>query len=316
MTARIARGAPAPRARQAARAPARGKQTSRRGGQQQALPDAVRKLSWIVLMVMLLALAIALLAAFRVPQMIGVSISEAIGQAGFAVKRVEIKGLDRMERLPVYNVALDQQSMAMPLVDLDGTRRRLLEFGWVREARVSRRLPDTLVVDIVERRPAAIWQYRNQLALIDMDGVVLEPVRLEAMPDLPLVIGPAANHHAAELGRLIEAAPQLKPIMAGASWVGGRRWDLRFQSGEVLALPEGEEASRKALAHFVRMDQATQLLGRGFSRFDMRIAGKFVVRVSNKPGTQIPAVVPEPPPLAPAPETRTLPADVDPRKTI
>lgn len=317
MSARIARGGPAPRTRQATRAPARGRQTARRGAQQNALPDAVRRLSWILFMVMMLALAIALLAAFRVPQLIGVSISEAIGQAGFAVKRVEIKGLDRMARLPVYNVALDQQSMAMPLVDLDGTRRRLLEFGWVREARVSRRLPDTLVVDIVERRPAAIWQYRNQLALIDMDGVVLEPVRLEAMPDLPLVIGPAANHHAAELGRLIEAAPQLKPVLAGASWVGGRRWDLRFQSGEVLALPEGEEASKKALAHFARMDQATQLLGRGFSRFDMRIAGKFVVRVSNKPGTQIPAVSPEPPPAAaPAPATRTLPADVDPRKTI
>ncbi|HMJ93262.1 MAG TPA: cell division protein FtsQ/DivIB [Allosphingosinicella sp.] len=311
MSARIARG-PAPRTRQTARAPARGKQTARRGVQQQALPDAVRRLSWTVLMVMLLALAIALLAAFRVPQMVGVSMSEAIGKAGFAVKRVEIKGLDRMERLPVYNVALDQQSMAMPLVDLDGTRRRLLEFGWVREARVSRRLPDTLVVDIVERRPAAIWQYRSQLALIDVDGVVLEPVRLDAMPDLPLVIGPAANHHAAELGRLIDAAPQLKPIMAGASWVGGRRWDVRFQSGEVLALPEGEEAAKKALTHFARMDQATQLLGRGFSRFDMRIAGKFVVRVSNKPGTEIPAMVPPPPP----PAAGKLPDDVDPRTTI
>ena len=314
MSARIARGGPAPRTRQASRAPARGRQTSKRGAAQQGLPDAVRKLSWIFFMLVLLALAIALLAAFRVPQMIGFSVSEAIGQAGFAVKRVEIKGLDRMERLPVYNVALDQQSMAMPLVDLDGTRRRLLEFGWVREARVSRRLPDTLVVDIVERRPAAIWQYRSQLNLIDVDGVVLEPVRLDSMPDLPLVIGPAANHHAAELARLIEAAPQLKPIMAGATWIGGRRWDLRFQSGEVLALPEGEEAAKKALAHFARMDHATQLLGRGFSRFDMRIAGKFVVRVSNKPGTEIRSVAPEPPP--PAPASGPLPDGVDPRTTI
>ena len=51
--------------------------------------------------------------------------------------------------------------------------------------------------------------------LIDMDGVVLETVRLDAMPDLPLLIGPAANLHAAELARLTQAAPNLRPAMAG-----------------------------------------------------------------------------------------------------
>ena len=44
------------------------------------------------------------------------------------------------------------------LVDVDAIRSRLLQFGWVKDARVSRRLPDTLVVDIVERTPAALWQ--------------------------------------------------------------------------------------------------------------------------------------------------------------
>src|SRR3546814_12262573 len=99
-----------------------------------------------------------------------------------------------MQRLPVYAVALDQQSMAMPLIDLDGTRERLLRFGWVEEARVSRRLPDTLVVDIVERTPAAIWPHNQRLALIDRHGVVLQDVELDAMPELHLVIGPAPTH--------------------------------------------------------------------------------------------------------------------------
>jgi cell division protein FtsQ len=294
MSARIARGS-AQRARPKSRAPARGG----RGKAPEALPDAVRKASGWLFALALLAVAAAALAMLRVPQMLGSTLGEAVGEAGFAVKRVEIKGLERMERLPVYDVALDQDSMAMPLVDLDGTRRRLLEFGWVREARVSRRLPDTLVVDIVERRPAAIWQHNQRLALIDMDGVVLEAVRLESMPDLPLVIGPAANLHAGELARLVAAAPQLKPMMAGATWIGGRRWDIRFQSGEMLALPEGEEAAKKALTHFARMDRATQLLGRDFVRFDMRIPGKFIVRVSREPGSAIPSIAPEAPPAPP-----------------
>ena len=28
------------------------------------------------------------------------------------------------------------------------------------------------------------------------------------------------------------AVPTLKPQLASATWVGGRRWDLNFQSGE------------------------------------------------------------------------------------
>jgi cell division protein FtsQ len=228
--------------------------------------------------------------------MVAGTLGEAAGQAGFSLRHVEIKGATHVPQLEVYNIAFDQPSSAMSLVDLEATRQRLLKFGWVRDARVSRRLPDTLVVDIVERRPAAIWQNDGKLALIDMEGIVLAPVKLEAMPDLPLVIGPEANRHAEDLASLIAAAPRLKPVMAGASWVGGRRWDLRFHSGEVLALPEGEGEARRALGRFAQMDQAKQLLGKGFVRFDMRIPGKFVIRVSDEPGSSVPSIAPEVPP--------------------
>ena len=301
MSARAARGSTRPKAR----SQVRGKPGRKSPGLFDGLPggETLRRVSWWILVGMIIAVAIAVAVALGLPNKAGTAIGEAVGNAGFAVKRVEIKGLKRMERLPVYAVALDQDSMAMPLVDLEYTRERLLRFGWVKEARVSRRLPDTLVVDIVERQPAAIWQHNRRLALIDADGVVLEQVRLEAMPDLPLVIGPAANRHAAELNQLLESASNLKPMLAGATWVGGRRWDLRFQSGEVLALPEGEEASKKALIHFARMDQAAQLLGRGLVRFDMRIPGKFIVRVSREPGSIVPAIDPQAPAAPADPET-------------
>ena len=148
--------------------------------------------------------------------------------------------------------------------------RGCCSFGWIREARVSRRLPDTLVIDVIERQPVAIWQNNRHLSLIDADGVVLEPVRVEAMPDLPLVIGADANRHIGDLGDLLQAAPRLRPQIAGATWVGQRRWDIRFQSGEVLTLPEGDDEARRAITRFALMDQQDPLLGRGFARIDMR----------------------------------------------
>lgn len=316
MSAKIARGGQAKgksRSKAPARKPAR--KQAPPPGMLDALPfapDVVRRVSWMLFLLVMLALGVAVAVAMKVPQIVGVAVGEGIGEAGFAVKRVEIKGLNRMERLPVYTVALDQQSMAMPLVDIEGTRAKLLRFGWVEEARVSRRWPDTLVVDVVERRPAAIWQHNQQLDLIDHDGVVLERVKMEAMPDLPLVIGPAANRQAGALNRLLGAAPQVKPLLAGATWIGARRWDLRFQSGETLALPEGQEKAAKALVHFARMDKQVGLLGRGMVRFDMRVPGKLIVRVSDQPGMEVPAVEPPPPPPPPVQPT----GPIDATKTI
>lgn len=221
-----------------------------------------------------------------VPQYIGTETAMAIGRAGFEVKRVEVTGIDRMERLTVYAIALDQHSMAMPLVDLDKVREQLLNYGWIKDARVSRRLPDTLVVDIVERKPAAIWQHNQKLSLIDKEGVILEPVKPDQpAPELPLLIGKDANLEAVRLNNLMDQAPALKPTLASASWIGNRRWDLQFQSGEVLALPEGDRAAATALLRFARIDGVRRLLGRGFVRFDMRDPTKFVARIKREQQT-------------------------------
>lgn len=223
------------------------------------------------------------LVALEVPAKVGAGLGEAMGEAGFRVRSVDVTGVQRMDSRPVFQIALDQKSMAMPLVDVAGIREKLLRYGWVKDARVSRRLPDTLVIDIVEREPVALWQDSAKLSLIDSEGVVLDRVKVSDMPDLPLLVGPGANAHSEELNLLLAAVPTLKPQLESASWVGGRRWDLNFQSGETVVLPEGEAEAAKALAKFARLDKSAGLLGRGIKRFDLRIPGKMIVRLPQVP---------------------------------
>jgi cell division protein FtsQ len=86
--------------------------------------------------------------------------------------------------------------------------------------------------------------------------------------------------------------PTLKPQLASATWVGGRRWDLNFQSGETVALPEGDEAAKAALMKFARLDKQAGLLGRKIVRFDLRVPGKMIVRLPRAPGEPL---LPPPP---------------------
>jgi cell division protein FtsQ len=226
--------------------------------------------------------------------------AEQAGRAGLRVEQIEVTGLKRMDRMSVYAVALDQQSRAMPLVDLEAVRQKLLRYGWIKDAHVSRRLPNTLLVDIEERVPAAVWQDAGQLTLIDASGVLLEPVDVDAIPDLPLVIGPGADRQEAGYQALLAAAPALKPRVKAATWIGNRRWDLTFDSGETLALPEENAAA--ALLRFAELDGARPLLGRGWLRFDMRDPAKLVAR---KPGASLAQSVPDD--GAPSTETETPP---------
>lgn len=222
-------------------------------------------------------IAAALVAAswFGLPSAVGVAVAEGLGEAGFRVKQIEITGTKRLDRNLIYRAVLDQQSRAMPLVDLAAVRQRLLDHGWVADAQVSRRLPDTLVIRVVERRAAAVWQNNGQLMLIDSGGKLLEPVSQQALPpDLPVLVGDEANGHAESFLALMATVPSLKQMVRGANWIGDRRWTLTFESGEQLLLPEGDDAAREALKHFVEWDQTKGLLGRGYRRFDMRDPAK------------------------------------------
>ncbi|TXC68735.1 FtsQ-type POTRA domain-containing protein [Sphingorhabdus soli] len=288
-TAKIKRGKrakPAPR-----RKPARRKtQGSRVDAVLGALPVSratLQRIATLVILSLLVVLVVVAANVSGVSAKIAEEAEKAVGRAGFEVRRVEVVGVDRIDQAKVYEIALNQRNRSMAAVDLDEVRRDLMQYGWIADARVSRRLPDTLVVDIVERTPSAVWQNNRKLALIDKNGVVLERVNARNAPDLPLVIGPNANRQTKQLDKLLDEVPALRPLVAGATWVGNRRWDLRFQSGETLALPEGDGEAKAALIDFARMDGANRLLGRGIVRFDMRDPDKFVFlpgeRVAAKP---------------------------------
>jgi cell division protein FtsQ len=262
----------------------------------------VNRIAGIAFGLFVVAIGAVTLLALDIPAKAERAAGTAIGHAGFMVSGYQITGINHMDRKLVdaviaselHRAAAESGTERAPqaLVNVSDIRQRLLAYGWVKDARVSRRLPDTLVIDIVERTPAALWQNQGQLALIDDNGVVLDRVPVDKMPDLPLLIGPGANGHEQQLDRIMAGAPTLKPQLASATWVGDRRWDLSFQSGETVALPEGEDAARSALLKFARADKQSGLLGRGIVRFDLRVAGKMIVRLPRAPGEPIIPAVP------------------------
>jgi cell division protein FtsQ len=214
-----------------------------------------------------------------VPAMANQQIAGLASDAGFEVRRVQVTGVDRMNELKVYERVLGERDTPMPSVDLDLLRNRLLELSWVKDARVSRQLPDTLVVDIVERTPHAALRKADRLVLIDPEGVELELITPANAKGMLVVSGPGAAKQVAALTELLDAAPALKPQVVDAEWIGNRRWNLTFATKQVLALPQGDKEAASALVSFATLDGRNRLLGGKVAHFDMRVPGRVHMRI-------------------------------------
>jgi cell division protein FtsQ len=241
--------------------------------------------------------AIVWAVAAGLPRQATLGLATASSEAGFVVRQVEIDGATNQPRLSIYREVLDGGSDSMLLADLDSMRARLVALPWVKDASIARRWPDRLVIRIEERRPAAIWQYKGRLRLIDAEGAVLPAPDLAKFAALPLLVGADARLQAPGLLKIVAAQPELAKEMEAALWVGQRRWDIRMKSGETISLPEGP-AAEAAFLRFADIHRETPLLGRGFVRFDLRLPDKMVVRVAGEPGQP---VKPRPEPRSPQP---------------
>jgi cell division protein FtsQ len=132
-------------------------------------------------------------------------------------------------------------------VDLEDVRASLEKLPWVREARVERRWPDTLVVSLVEQVPLARW---NDSALVNGEGEVFVAAesgnlpRLSGPEDSSVDVVAAYRRHQAALAPLGMRIAELRLSPR-------RAWWMRLDNGMQLALGRLEPDAR--LARFVAL---------------------------------------------------------------
>lgn len=196
---------------------------------------------------------------------------------GFAVDEAFVEGRRHM-RLEDVRAALGAgRGDPMLLLDLRAAKARLEANPWVASATVERRLPDVVHVRIVERRPMALWQHRGVVRVVDRAGRVLADRDLADHAALPLVVGADAPAEFPSLMAVVAAAPALYPRLSSASWVGGRRWSLRFDDRVDVLLPEG--APDRAWIRLNALQRKGAILDARLARIDLRGPDRVLVAV-------------------------------------
>ncbi|WP_239478668.1 cell division protein FtsQ/DivIB [Lichenicola cladoniae] len=164
---------------------------------------------------------------------------------------------------------------------VEEARKRIDSLTFVEHATVERRLPGTIVVQLTERRPFAVWQNQGRFVLIDRKGQMVADQGMngkdaEAFAQLPLVVGAGAPQAAETLITALDAEPLVHAHVVAAVRVGLRRWNLTLRNGCDVLLPEGEEAA--ALHRLAQLQSSQQLLIRPLAAIDMRLPDRLVIR--------------------------------------
>jgi len=231
-------------------------------------------------------LAVALLAAaigvYQVREPIGM-LANTLGevaqgnfaQAGLAIGEISISGQTLTSEQAIFDALGIVPHTSTLGFDVEEARQRIAELPAVASVTVRKTYPGDVNVVIAEKVAVARWRVDGVTFLIDGRGDQIGEDG-GAYSDLPLVIGDGAADDALVMIRALDAVPSLQDGLIAISRIADRRWDLIYDTGLRVQLPE--QGVAQALRRLVGYQNDYQLLDRDVSIIDLRLDNIVAIR--------------------------------------
>jgi len=247
--------------------------------------------AWVLHKDLVLRIATIALAALLVASLVqarnhiftaGVAVVEAastgLASAGFGISAIDITGQALTREATILSALAIAPQTSLLAFDAEAARQRLLELPAVTDAEIRKVYPDRLMISVSEKAPVARWSVDGQTFLVDEAGTRLVDVPIDADADLPLVIGQGAGDDAAALIHALDRFPALNRDILALSRIGDRRWDVLYDTGLRLQLPE--TGVTQALRQLDRLESDHAILERDLALIDLRVPGNVIVRLT------------------------------------
>jgi cell division protein FtsQ len=174
------------------------------------------------------------------------------------LRHLEVSGTTSLTRAEVVRLAALSSSTNVLWLDAGAVERRLESDPWVVTATVSRRLPGTIRISVVERAPVAMIRDERGFTLLAADGVALTTVEADpALPEIVVVAGSStrsgnASAQAAAARAIAGLDGGRGPaVVRAVVWAGALSVELddgtRVEFGEPIGIEAKAAAARRIL---------------------------------------------------------------------
>lgn len=211
----------------------------------------------------------------------------------FALRHLDVRGdLRHVDEAQIRLLTSRNLRGNFFTVDLDRTRREFEKLVWVKEARVTRKWPDRLVMELKEHEPLAVW---NDKQLVSITGEVFNATLNQPLPSLSGLDG--AGREVVDAYRKFSAT--LAPLgltITDLSLSSRLAWRMKTISTQIpaglkteprLELALGRKDAEARLSRFAgQYKKVVAQLGAVPAYVDLRYADGFALRRAAPVSTQ------------------------------
>lgn len=193
-------------------------------------------------------------------------------QWGFQLEHIYLEGQVQSSNNAILDALGSGFGYPVFSLSLPKIKHNLESINWVKHAIVERQLPNTLHIKIEERHPMAMWQYKHRLQVLDNDGKVIPNVDLAPFSDLIIFVGEDAPSHASRFLAMVREDSDLMKRITSATRVSDRRWNITFDNGLLVKLPE--KHPERAWKQLVKLIDEKKIFEEHIEMIDLRMADR------------------------------------------
>ena len=157
---------------------------------------------------------------------------------GFYLQNIYITGDNNLQKEDILSVINDREYKTIFDINLFKIHNNLLLNEWIETVKIERTLPSSIKIQIIEKKPIAIWQTKLGNKLITEDGSIISNANVTAFKNnLPIIIGKGANKDVFLILQILKKNPDLYNNVWSISYINKRRWNVHLKQGIIVLLP-------------------------------------------------------------------------------
>jgi len=202
----------------------------------------------------------------------------------FSVNEIIVSGnyhLDKDDIVKNMNI-----KKGKPLLDIRSTeiKERLSENPWIKSAALKKQFPGTLLIKVEEAAPRALLSIKKKLYIIDDDGNILERIKGESIPFLPVIkeISPKNKKEISEALKLIASLSE-KNILSSRELIeiGTESYGLFVNmDGEFIKVGYGDYSEK--FKRWIELEPEIRKRGVPIKYIDLRFKDSVIVKPMKK----------------------------------
>ena len=194
-----------------------------------------------------------------------------------SVSKLEIKttNLDLVNQInAILKLSFPINSIKL---DINHIQKIINQIDSVESSNVRIKDSGVLLVEVIERKPVAVYRENDDLTLIDLKGYKINNIfSRNDRKDLPLIVGTEGNYQVKEALEIYQLLSIYLNEIRGLIRIGERRWDIIFKNNKRIKL--SEKYPKRSLRKFLSSNKSYLISSNDFVIIDLRFTNKIILR--------------------------------------